>query len=97
MGSGETVWMEIPPAIGLARGQPGVDHRQDGDLLVILLVSRMTSAAAQAASAPVKNAADAGGSSREVTRPAVAWSQCPAWLSTSKPGNRLPVPDCRRW
>src|SRR5690242_13400528 len=29
--------VRVPPAVGLARGQPGVDHRQDGDLKVILL------------------------------------------------------------
>ena len=46
---------------------------------------------------PVKNEAGPGGSSREATRPAVTGSQCPAWLSTSKPGNRSPGPDCRRW
>src|SRR5439155_6502908 len=30
-------YVGIPPAVGLARGQSGVDHSQDGDLKVIVL------------------------------------------------------------
>jgi len=43
--------------------QPGVNHRQDGDLLVILLAGEQVDqrGRAQAASAPVKNEAGLGG------------------------------------